>query len=85
MSPFSITFVTRAGCHLCEEAEPIVGTVAGSLGVDLEVVDMDSDDQLVRLYSLRIPVVLGPDGTVLAEGNIDRRALRKALKSARRR
>lgn len=46
---------------------------------------MDSDDELVRLYALRVPVVLGPDGEVIAEGIIERRGLRRAVFAARRR
>lgn len=60
-------------------------SVARRLRVGLERVEMDSDDELVALYSLRIPVVLGPDGEVLAEGNIERGSLRRAVRAARRR
>lgn len=80
MRAFSLTFVTRSGCHLCDEAEPVVRAVATRLGAGLEVVDMDSDDALIRHYYLRVPVVLGPDGEVLAEGVIDRRALRRRVR-----
>ena len=79
-----MTFVTRSGCHLCEQAEPVVQAVARRYGVRLEVVDMDSDDEMVRLYGLRVPVVLGPDGAVLAEGIIEGRELRRAVATATR-
>ncbi|MGH8912454.1 MAG: glutaredoxin family protein [Acidimicrobiia bacterium] len=78
-----MTFVTRSGCHLCEEAEPVVRRVASRVGAALEVVDMDTDDDLIRLYGLRVPVVLGPGGDVLAEGIIDERVLRRAIRRAR--
>lgn len=45
---------------------------------------MDTDDELVRLYAWRIPVVLGPDGEVLGEGRIDERRLRAEVKKARK-
>ena len=67
---------------MCEQAEPVVQAVARRYGVRLEVIDMDSDDEMVRLYGLRIPVVLGPDGVVLAEGLIERRELRRAVATA---
>lgn len=73
--------VVTPGCHLCDEAEPIVRRIARRYRVPLEVVDMDSDDDLVRLYAWRIPVVLGPDGEVLDEGLIDERRLRSAVKA----
>ena len=54
---------------------------AARYGFDLEVVQMESDDELVREFAWRIPVLLGPDGTVLAEGVIEDRPLRRALKA----
>jgi thiol-disulfide isomerase/thioredoxin len=80
-----VRLIIHPGCHLCDRAEPVVRRVARRLRVGLEVVDMDSDDELVRLYAWRIPVVLGPDGEVLEEGMIDERKLRAAVKGIRRR
>jgi hypothetical protein len=62
----------------------VVRRVARWSRASLDVVDMDSDDELVRLYSLRVPVVLGPGDRVLAEGRIDPRQLRKAIAAERR-
>lgn len=39
-------------------------------GVGVELVDIDTHDQLVRDFGMRIPVVL-IDGTVVAEGSVD--------------
>lgn len=72
------------GCHLCEEAEPVVRRVMKRYGFGLEIVDMDSDDELVRLYSLRIPVLLDASGAVVAEGIIEERPLRRAMRRLRR-
>lgn len=72
------------GCHLCEEAEPVVRRVAERYGFPVEVVDIDRDDELVRLYSLRIPVVLDDADRVVAEGIIEERSLRKVVKRLRR-
>ncbi|MFP3915659.1 MAG: glutaredoxin family protein [Actinomycetota bacterium] len=80
----SLQFVTSPGCHLCEEAEPVVRRAAGRFGIEVETVDIGSDDDLVRLYAWRVPVVLGPDGDVLAEGMIRERPLRSALRRMRR-
>jgi hypothetical protein len=62
-----------------------VRAAAARYRAHIDVVDMDSDDELVRLYALRVPVVLGPDGEVIAEGVIDRKGLRRAVSAARRR
>lgn len=79
-----LRLVVGSGCHLCEEAEPVVRRVARHLRVPLEVVDLEADDELVRLYAWRIPVVLGPDGEVLAEGIIEERKLRAMVRRVRR-
>lgn len=51
------------------------------MNVAVEEIDVDSDDELTKLYGLRIPVVLGTHDRVLAEGVIDdRRLLRDALR-----
>lgn len=84
MKDFSLTFVTRDGCHLCEDALPVVAGVSQSMGVSLHVVEMEDHDELVRLYAYRIPVVLGPGGEVLAESVIEERSLRKAIRAVRR-
>ena len=53
----TVTIYTRAGCHLCEEAERVVrGEQAGG-GFRLELVDIDRDPELARRYGGRVPVV----------------------------
>lgn len=73
-------FLTRGGCHLCDDARPLVEWAARKAGVGLVEVDIETDDTLLALYGLRIPVVLAGDDTVVAEGEIsDRRSLRKRI------
>jgi glutaredoxin len=69
-----IVLVTRAGCHLCDDALALLH----QLDIDPEVADVDSDDELHRLYDFRVPVVL-IDGVVVAEGRISRESLETAL------
>ena len=85
MSVFSLKFLTRSGCHLCESAEPLVRRWATQVGARLEVRDIDTDPALLAEYIARIPVVLGPSGRVLAEGVIDQRSLQMALEAEARR
>jgi hypothetical protein len=77
---FVIEFLTRSGCHLCDEARPVVKKEVQRRGGVVEEVDIDGDDALTRDYGLRVPVVLGPDGVVLAEGVIEAKTLRRALR-----
>ena len=81
MRSLSVRFLTRQGCHLCDEARPVLEKVAKSMNVSIEEVDIDGDDELTKLYGLRIPVILGAHDRVLAEGVIDdRKLLKDALK-----
>jgi glutaredoxin len=72
-----LVFVTRQGCHLCDQAL----IALRSLGFEPELRDVDADDELHRLYDFRVPVVL-VDDRVVAEGKIDRETLDKVLKLA---
>jgi len=58
----------------------VLEKVAKSMNVAIEEVSIDSDDELTKLYGLRVPVILGTHDRVLAEGVIDdRRLLKDAL------
>ena len=72
-----IVLITRQGCHLCDEALASLR----SLGVEPELRDVDADDLLHALYDWRVPVVI-VDGRVVAEGRINRDALRQAVQPA---
>lgn len=80
MREFSIRFLTRPGCHLCAEAEFTVRRLAGEMGVGMVMVDVDAEAELSARFGLRVPVVLDPEGTVMAEGAIEARPLRRALR-----
>lgn len=79
MSAFSLTFLTRSGCHLCASARPQVERLAVESGLVLVVRDIDADEALSAEYTARVPVVLGPSGRVLAEGVFDQGSLREEL------
>ncbi len=76
--PERVTLVTRAGCHLCELAEPVVQAAAARARVPLEVLDVDADPAL-RVWSDKVPVVL-LDGVEHAYWQVDEKALRAALR-----
>lgn len=77
-SATTITVFSRAGCHLCAEAERIVADVAAGRA-EVEVVDIDGDPDLVARYTVRVPVV-AIDGVEVAELMIDRADLERALR-----
>ena len=61
-----LTLISRKGCHLCDHA----ALALDQAGVAYEVIDVDSDAELQRLYDFRVPVLLDPRGAVVAEGKI---------------
>ena len=54
-----ITLYERRECHLCEEARQVLDALIGPDRYDR--VDIDADDELVRRYGFRVPV-LAVDG-----------------------
>lgn len=71
-----VTLYTRAGCHLCEEAE--LALTALDVPHRLEKVDIETDDELFKRYLERIPVV-AVDGEELFDYVVDVPALRRKL------
>jgi glutaredoxin len=76
--PGSVVLLTRAGCTLCEAAEPVVARAAAEAGVPLEVRDIDADPTDREKWSDLVPVVL-LDGQQHAFWKVDERRLRRAL------
>ena len=72
-----VSFVTRQGCPMCEQAQPLVERVAAEAGVPCEVLDVDADPALAQ-WSDHVPVVL-LDGSAHTRWWVDEGALRKAL------
>ena len=70
----AVVLITSQDCHLCELAQSLLH----ELGVEAQLLDVDSDDELHGLYDFRVTVIL-VDGRVVAEGRIDREMLRKAI------
>ena len=77
--PSLVTFVTREGCHLCSEAEPVVQRLAGDAGVRYEVRDVDADPADRERWSDHVPVVL-LDGEEHSYWYVDEAKLRTALR-----
>ena len=74
----TITLYTRAGCHLCEEAERVLRAEPAAAGLRLELVDVDRDPELARRYGVRVPVV-ALDGEDLFEYEVPADLLRARL------
>lgn len=73
-----VRFVTRDGCHLCEEARAVVATVCAELGERFVEVDVDEDPSLLARYDEQVPVTF-VDGRQHDFWRVDAGRLRRAL------
>ena len=74
-----VVLVTRVGCHLCEQAAPVVAREAARAGATYAERDVDADAADLAAYGDRVPVVL-LDGVEHAYWQVDAPALRAALR-----
>jgi glutaredoxin len=77
----TVTLYTRAGCHLCEQAERVLREQRAATPFRLELVDVDRDPELARRYGVRVPVV-AVDGVELFEYEVPADLLRARLADA---
>lgn len=78
VSPLELTYYTKRGCSLCAKGRPVIDRVARARGASVNAVDIETDPALRARWGARIPVVTVGE-TVLAEGAIDARDLRRAI------
>jgi glutaredoxin len=74
----TVVLYSRPGCHLCDEARDVILAVRRDAPFAFDEVDIESDDDLVRDYGIRIPVVT-IDGEESFEVSVDAAALRAAV------
>jgi glutaredoxin len=73
-----ITLLTRAGCHLCDDARGVLHRVAGEVGTRVQEQDVDADPQLRAQYGEWVPVIL-IDGREHGYWRVEEDRLRAAL------
>jgi glutaredoxin len=78
----TVTLYTRAGCHLCEEAERVLLAERAATPFRLQLVDVDDNPELRRRYGVRVPVV-AVDGEELFEYQVPADLLRARLRRSR--
>jgi glutaredoxin len=52
-----ITIYSRQGCHLCDDAFNTLESMRKELNFKIEVIDIDQDAELIKLYSDQVPVI----------------------------
>ncbi len=73
-----VTFYTKAGCHLCEEARDMLEDIATQTPYELTEIDIRSNTEIFEEYRYRIPVIIVNNDTLL-EGRIEFRDLAKTF------
>ena len=76
----TVTLYGRPGCHLCDDALAVLERVRREVPFELVERDIEADDDLLRRYLERIPVV-AVDGRELSDFFVDEEALRAARSS----
>ena len=80
MSRIEVLLLTKPGCHLCDDARPIVERVVAEVpAAELVERDITSDAALNEKHWDEIPVVV-IDGAVHTIWRVDETRLRTALK-----
>jgi len=77
-SATEVTFYTKAGCHLCEEARDMLEDIAALTTYMLTEIDIRSEAAIFEKYRYRIPVIIINNDTII-EGRIEFRDLAKAF------
>ena len=74
--------LTRPDCGLCEEFLEELAHEFPRLAALVRTADVDSREDWRGLYGRRIPVLLGEDGAVWAEGRLDVGGVARRLAAA---
>ncbi|MBI3412419.1 MAG: glutaredoxin family protein [Planctomycetes bacterium] len=73
-----IVLLTRAGCHLCDDALAVLQETREAYGFQMETIDVDSSPELAAEHGDFVPVVL-VDGKVRFRGRVNAVLLRRLL------
>jgi glutaredoxin len=80
-APRDVTFYTRPGCHLCDEAKSAIAPLLREFGVTLREVNIDDDPVLKERYGLDIPVIFIGQRKA-AKHRVDPKQFRRQLQGA---
>lgn len=80
MGPAPLTLYWRDGCHLCEDMEQTLAELVEASAYQLNRVDIDRNEALLRQYNEHVPV-LCLNGEELCRHFLDLSAVKAALAS----
>jgi glutaredoxin len=81
MPPVHVVLYSRPGCHLCDEARAVLDAERARRPFDLEEVDIEADDELLKEFGIRIPVV-AIDGVERFEISVDPHELARLVEGS---
>lgn len=67
-----INFYYKPGCWFCDQVEEMLNGLKDKYNLEINKIDITTDDELYELYRLDIPVIEFPDGSTL-HGRIRKR------------
>ena len=53
----TVTIYSRQGCHLCDDAKNVLESLREELNFEIEVINIDENAELIKLYSDQVPVI----------------------------
>lgn len=74
-----VVLYAREGCHLCETARDVIVAELARAVFTFDEVDIETSDELVKEYGIRIPVVT-VDGEERFEIEVDAAAFAAAVR-----
>ena len=79
--PIPVVVVESAGCHLCDDAMRTLDALAADYPLQIERVDLESDDgrAIARTTRSPMPPIVLVDGKLLGWGRLSRGKLRRRL------
>ena len=81
----TLTLLTRAYCHLCDEMLAALGPIAAAHNAPVSVIDVDADPALEAAYGDLVPVLFAGEpatGGELCRYRLDRARVVAALAAA---
>ncbi len=73
-----VTFYTKAGCSLCDEARELLNAAAAEIDYELTEIDIRKSSEIFERYRYRIPVIVIDNQEVL-EGRFELPEVETAL------
>ncbi|GKS69637.1 Glutaredoxin-like domain [Nitrosomonas sp. PY1] len=65
----------REDCHLCQQMILALTNLPEQVSLDFQVIDIDSDPELIAMYGEKIPVLVSPNHQVICYHFLDVSAL----------